>query len=96
MTSPTYPPAPGTPSAKGTAKPAKRPSVVTLLSDAKVSSATRELDISFAYDITPAVVHTLCVCMPQLRKLSIREVGLQKLPESVGQLRHLKELDVSL
>ena len=95
--------APNTPYAPSAAPPAspkagqtiKRPSVKTLLAQAKVTSATRELDISFAYDVTPAVVRTLCACMPQLRKLIVREVGLQSLPAEVGDLVHLRELDLS-
>lgn len=75
--------------------PAKRPSVASLLSTAKVTSSTRELDISFAYDVTPAVLTTLCACMPQLRKLRVCEVGLTEIPRAVGRLTHLRELDVS-
>lgn len=73
----------------------KRPSVKALLAAAKVTSHTRELDISFAYDVTPAVLKTLCMCMPHLRKLIVREVGLTELPNEVGRLRDLRELDVS-
>jgi len=88
-------PLPSTPAAKAAGQSIKRPSVKMLLNQAKVTSATRELDISFAYDVTPAVLRTLCVCMPQLRRLIVREVGLVALPQEVGDLVHLRELDLS-
>lgn len=70
-------------------------SVEQILKAVRITSLTRELDLSHAKGLTPAVLESLCECLPKLRKLSLRDTELRHLPDCFEMLPDLKELDLS-
>lgn len=70
-------------------------SVEQILKAVRITSLTRELDLSHAKGLTPSVLKSLCECLPKLRKLSLRDTELRHLPDCFEMLPDLKELDLS-
>jgi Leucine-rich repeat (LRR) protein len=72
-----------------------RPSVEEILRAVRITSLTRELDLSYARGLTPRTLKALFSCLPNLRKLTMRYTDLTRLPDAFEVLPELRELDLS-
>ena len=72
-----------------------RPSVEEILRAVRITSLTRELDLSYARGLTPRTLKALFACLPNLRKLTMRYTDLTRLPDAFASVPELRELDFS-